>query len=118
MTYLRVIPRDLFNEANLLKCYGRIYLNLETANIPEAELEHDGDAFAVEQNENSGGLYMSNVTLKVRGITCRLERPLNSRASWPLFLIDENDEEMAVFNEDGSFTEEFTGFLRGSRAPA
>ena len=118
MTYLRVIPRDLFNEANLLKCYGRIYLNLETANNPEAELEHDGDAFVVEQNENSGGIYVSNVTLKVRGRAYRLERPLNSRASWPLFLIDENDEEVAVFNEDGSFTKEFADFLRGGSAPA
>ncbi len=27
--YARVIPRDLFNEANLLKCFGNLYLRLE-----------------------------------------------------------------------------------------
>lgn len=29
MTYLRVIPRDLFNEAKLLKCLGKLYLEAE-----------------------------------------------------------------------------------------
>lgn len=27
MTYRRVIPRDLFNEADLLKCLGRLYID-------------------------------------------------------------------------------------------
>jgi hypothetical protein len=29
MGYTRVIPRDLFNEANLLKCIGGLYIALE-----------------------------------------------------------------------------------------
>ena len=43
--YNRVIPRDLFNEANLLKCMGQLYLCLEAANLKYVYLEHDGDAF-------------------------------------------------------------------------
>lgn len=113
MSYIRVIPRDLFNEANLLKCYGKIYINLETANIPDVELEHNGDAFNVEQDENSGNLSLSNVTLKVRGKAFQPYRPLNSRAAWPLYLVDENGEEIEVFEEDGSFTDEMFDFLRG-----
>ena len=29
MTYRRVIPRDLFNEGNLLKCLGKLYVQAE-----------------------------------------------------------------------------------------
>ncbi|KVP16903.1 hypothetical protein [Burkholderia ubonensis] len=116
MSYRRVIPRDLFNEANLLKCYGRIYINLETADVQDVELEHDGGAFDVQQDIGSGGLYVANVTLKVRGKACRLYRPLNSRDTWPLFLIDEHEEEIPVFSDDGSFSPEMTDYLRGHQA--
>jgi len=115
MSYKRVIPRDLFNEASLLKCYGRIYLNLETADLPDVELEHNGGAFDVQQDLGSGGLSVANCLLKVRGRVCRLYRPLNSRDDWPLYLADENDEEIEVFAEDGSFSSEMTDFLRGAK---
>ena len=35
MSYPRVIPRDLFNEASLLKCYGQVYLKLEELGLLE-----------------------------------------------------------------------------------
>ncbi|MBC8737144.1 hypothetical protein F6X40_10025 [Paraburkholderia sp. UCT31] len=111
MSYNRVIPRDLFNEASLLKCYGRIYINLETAEQPDAEFEHDGAPFDVQQDLGSGGLTVANIKFKVRGKFYRLYRPLNSRDAWPLYLVDENDEEIEVFAEDGSFSQEMTDFL-------
>ena len=114
MSYQRDIPRDLFNEASLLKCYGRIYINLETAELPHVELEYDGAAFDVQQDFGSGGIYLANVKLKVKGKACRLLRPLNSRGAWPLYLIDDNEEEVAVFADDGSFTPEMRDFLRGA----
>ena len=114
MTYKRVIPRDLFNEANLLKCYGRLFINLETACLSGVELDHDGRAFDVQQDPSSGGLFVSNVVLKVAGKPCRLHRPLNSREPWPLYLTDDADEEFAVFNEDGTFTEEFVQHVTAS----
>jgi hypothetical protein len=113
MSYIRVIPRDLFNEANLLKCYGKIYINLETANLPGVELEHDGEPFDVQQDESSGSIFVANVVLRVRGKPCPLHRPLNSREAWPLYFTDENGEELEVFEEDGSFTDEMFDFLRG-----
>lgn len=113
MSYLRVIPRDLFNEANLLKCYGRIYINLETANVREVELEHNGGAFDIEQNEMDGSIFVSNVKLVVRGEVCCLFRPMNSREEWPLYLLGEGADEIAVFSEDGSFSQEMVDFLQG-----
>lgn len=112
MSYVRVIPRDLFNEANLLKCLGRIYINLETAGLDNVELEHDGDAFDVQMDESSGALYLANVTLMVRGEPIGLERPMNSRDSWPLMAATDDDL-VPVFNADGSFSEEMMTLLRG-----
>lgn len=113
MSYPRVIPRDLFNEANLLKCLGRIYINLETADLRDVELEHDGEAFDVQQDASSGAIYAKNVVLMVKGQPCHLVRPMNSRDPWPLMMVDADDEETNVFNEDGSFSAEMLSHLRG-----
>lgn len=111
MSYLRVIPRDLFNEANLLKCFGRLYINLETANLPGVGLEHDHEAFNIDQDENSGAIFLTNVTLLVNGHEIRLECPMNSRSPWPLQIIGKDDEVIEVFNADGSFSVEANQFL-------
>lgn len=112
MSYTRVIPRDLFNEANLLKCYGRIYINLETAGLDNVELVHDGEPFDIQQDENSGDIFVANVVLEAAGKPCRLHRPLNSRAPWPLCLTTDEEEQIQVFNEDGAFTDEFVRHMR------
>lgn len=114
MSYARVIPRDFFNEANLLKCYGQIFICLETVDVPDVELVHDGEPFIVEQDLGSGGTTIANVMLKVRGEPCLLHRPLNSREPWPLYLTTDNEDELAVFSDDGSFSPEMLDFLRNA----
>jgi hypothetical protein len=116
MPYKRVIPRDLFNEANLLKCCGRIYINLETANLPHVELEHNGAAFDVQQDFGSGDIYVANIRLMVSGKGYRLCRPMNSREAWPLYVLAEDDEQIEVFTDDGSFSAEMIDFLQGHKA--
>ena len=54
MAYTREIPRDLFNEANLLKCYGR--LALLAMNTPGLEVDHNGDLFDIVQDPSCGAL--------------------------------------------------------------
>jgi hypothetical protein len=110
--YYRVIPRDLFNEANLLKCYGQIYLNLERLNLPGVELVHDDEAFDIEQSCDDGSTFIVNVALMVRGFHAPLFRPLNSRDAWPLYMATDEDD-IAVFNDDGAFSEEMLRFLNG-----
>lgn len=111
MTYMRVIPRDLFNEANLLKCYGQMWLNLERLGMQDC-LSYEGGAFQVAQNQDWGSLTLENVRLVVRDEICGLERPLNARSAYPLYLTTDNDE-IQVFNEDGSFTDGMRDFLLG-----
>jgi hypothetical protein len=112
MTYQRVIPRDLFNEANLLKCYGRIYIVLERMDLPHVELEHDGGSFEVEQDESSGSITISNVHLRVGERFVPLSRPMNSREAWPLVMLNEDEEEVLLFDEHGEFTAEALEFFR------
>lgn len=106
--YLRVIPRDLFNEANLLKCLGRLYI--VTEGRTGVAIEHDGDAFDVRQYENSGAIYAFNVSLWVRGAEIPLWSPLNSRASWPLRATIQDDD-VAVFDAAGNLSAEMCAFL-------
>lgn len=113
MSYLRVIPRDLFNEANLLKCYGQIYLNLEKLGLPDVGLEHDGSAFEIEQDPGDGSLTVANVPLNVRGEFFYPYRPINSRYPWPLYVDPEAGAEIAMFNDDGSFSDDMIYFLKG-----
>jgi hypothetical protein len=112
MTYRREIPRDLFNESNLLKCYGQLTIALETAQVPDIELVHHGETFDVAHDPADNSLSLANVHLMVRGSPAQLFRPSNSRYPWPLYLRDENEEELEVFTDEGTFTQEMLEFLR------
>lgn len=112
MTYLRVIPRDLFNEGNLLKCYGQLHLNLEKMGMEDCLVYEDGGPFRVIQDQSDGSTYLSNVQLIVRGEVIPLRRPLNSREPYPLWVYLP-DGEFQVFDDDGSFTPDMVAFLRG-----
>lgn len=110
MSRVRVIPRDLFNEANLLKCYGQMYLNLERLRLEDC-LQHDGGRFRILESDDDGSLTVVNVRLVVTGREVRLSRPLNSRDAYPLHAHPDDVTELAVFTADGSFTPDMLEFL-------
>ena len=119
MSYIRVIPRDLFNEGNLLKCYGQIYINLERMRA-DAELVEDGSLengqpFRIVQDLD-GNLTVLNVYLRVRGARMPLRRPLNARSPYPLYMLYQNadgdEDELAVFEDDGKFSADMLEFLK------
>ena len=115
--YKRQIPRDLFNEGNLLKMIGQVYLQLELVRDHKASLMPEQvQAFDVEQDPMTGGISLTNVHFSVKGQRYRLIRPLNSRETWPLYLEamnpEEDFEEIAVFDENGNFTDEMVDFIR------
>lgn len=110
MTYHRVIPRDLFNEANLLKCYGQLWLELERRGNEATELLNDGDAFDIVQ-DSDGNLTITNIEFFINEEPMALHRPLNSKEPWPLYLTTEQDEIIAVFTDRGLFTQEMLALL-------
>jgi len=119
MSYYRVIPRDLFNEANLLKCYGQLWLKLDDLNLPDVVLDHFDNEMApfnIEQIPSSGATYLSNVVLMVKGTQVYLERLLNSRFSWPLLAYTQNlngyTDPIPVFSEEtGNLSQAFLDLI-------
>jgi len=112
MSYIRVIPRDLFNEANLLKCFGRLWI--ETERFRCVRIEHDGDPFQIEQNEDSGSLSIANVQVRIGGRSCQVWRPLNSRDAWPLYLQVGDEDEIRVFTDEGALSSEMMALIEAA----
>jgi len=105
---MRVLPRDAFNDANLLKCIGALWIALEGK--PGVEWEYEGEAFDIQQDESDGSTFVANVTLYIYDEPVNLTRPLNSRDPYPLYAIG-HDEELRVFTDTGQLTEGFKKWL-------
>ncbi len=111
MSYLRVIPRDLFNEAKLLKCLGQLALIIhDGVRAPRGlSLEHENpeDGFQIEQNESSGVLYCENLSCASNGRGIELSIPYNSKEAYPLRFWTGDDTEGYVFDDTGALADEF-----------
>jgi hypothetical protein len=115
MSYQRVIPRDLFNEAKLLKCLGKLSLlildgELSNSNVTDELI--DGGCFQIEQDPDDGSIYCCNYILWVDNMQVELSSPLNSRDSYPLRVFMEGSGDHAnVFDEEGVLTKVFLDFV-------
>lgn len=117
MSYLRVIPRDLFNESKLLKCLGQLALIIhDRVNVPrELELTHDDSEFSgfqIEQNQDSGALYCANMQLTFAGHVIELSIPYNSKENYPLNYVVSDDDDGRVFTDDGKLSHGFLVSLK------
>jgi hypothetical protein len=115
MSYQRVIPRDLFNESSLLKCYGRLYIVLEKIAGHSARFsEEDVSRFDIDQRADDGSIFIQNLSLVIGDDHFRLVRPLNSRQPWPLYaelIGDPEFEPVEVFDDQGELTSEMRTLL-------
>lgn len=115
--YRREIPRDLFNEAKLLKCLGQLALIAHNRHyngvpIPEGlRVEYVGDWFAIDQNPSSGGLFCKTIRVYVRGKKVNVESCYNSKSPYPL-AFDCGGGIGEVFNDDGSLADEFLALFK------
>jgi hypothetical protein len=128
MNYHRIIPRDLFNEAKLLKCLGQLSLFIHEGmdnshnKVPAAlQMEYDSRhdnlgnevGFVVKQNEHDGSIFVTNISLLYHGAEVYLSSPLNSRDNYPLqFNCPEGGGcDGRVFDDGGNFSDDFVNFL-------
>lgn len=117
MTYARVIPRDLFNEASLLKCLGHLWLKTEgyQGQSPRPVLIlHTGNEWFIRQDPSDGSIRSGAISVIIRGRTYDHYRPLNSREPWPLWLTLRNDpdaDHFRAFTDDGDLTTEFLALI-------
>ncbi len=112
MTYRREIPRDLFNEASLLKCLGKLSLiSLDRGEAAGLRLALRPGGFDVRQDQADGSIYSETITILIGGRLFDHRRPLNSRDPWPLYVRraferpDDPawlDEDIAAFDAEGN----------------
>lgn len=108
MAYPRVMPRDLFNEGNLLTCLGRLWIKLDERRDHVARLWNDESLpFRITQDQSDGSISCETAwfTIGEHGYV-RLFRPLNARAKWPLYA-SIGGEDVRVFDLDGELSPEF-----------
>lgn len=109
--YPRVIPRDLFNEALLLKSMGRLILSIEDAKaMPGLTYKDNGKPFEIGLWD-AGYLQITNIRIYLHGHLLNFLTTYNSRRNYPLIVFYDNCEYL-VFDEDGSYSEEFKIFCK------
>ena len=105
--YPRVIPRDFFNEAKLLKCMGQLALKIHESKLPEGisvKIEESGEPFKILAEDEY--LFVSNYPATINDKPVRFLTTYNSRSVFPLVCRIGYDE-YEVFEDDGEFSEEF-----------
>lgn len=104
--YKKVIPRDLFNDAKLLKCLGLLSLKVHDGDVPcEIIIEAPEDEFKIGLYDD-GTLEVTNMHITVNGTPRSFRTTYNNKNNYPL-LMEINGEEIHVFTEDGSWSDEF-----------
>ena len=107
--YTRVIPRDLFNEAKLLKCIGRLCLLIHDNNTPvKMSFEETGEPFNIGMSD-CGSLMIVNLEVCIKGEPCVFKTTYNSKSNYPLML-EYDSCEYRVFDEQGEWDSEFMEF--------
>jgi hypothetical protein len=108
----RVLPRDAFNDANLLKCIGQLTLLIHDGKCC-LTVDYDGEPFDIQQNTSDGSTWVTNIRFFTpSGELVRHMRSLNSREDWPLMLLLDNpdsheDDEFYAFDSKGNFMPSF-----------
>lgn len=119
--YMRVIPRDLFNEAKLLKGWGCIALMVHNEIQPEGvTLEHNTEehpGFDIAQDPDSADLYITNLVLKLYGEKIDIKSSYNSKTPNTLFFTGEiMGHEGDVLTDDGKFSSDFLSYCSTVKA--
>lgn len=109
--YQRVVPRDFFNEAKLLKCMGVLALKILDCQTPcEIKInDENGEPFNVALME-CGHLTVINYPVTVKGIECTFKTTYNSKSNFP-FYCEHDYCDYLVFDENGNFDDEFLNFV-------
>lgn len=108
MSHYRVIPRDFFNEAKLLKCLGQFELcvNHTGANGLDFKIDFDGEPFEISQDPQTGNLSVLNYHVFLKGEIVLLYTSYNSKENYPLIAFYKG-EEYFVFDENGKWMPNF-----------
>jgi hypothetical protein len=113
-TYERVYPRDLFNEACLLKCLGRLTLLILDGKLDLPMPENI--PVEIDLDQDNSRLYSNLEFYTKSGDPLYFCTPYNSRDHYPLLCVSEDDEVYSVFEDSGELHQEFLGLLESLAA--
>jgi hypothetical protein len=120
--YQRVIPRDFFNEAKLLKCMGLLSLKIHDCKTPCEITIHQDQRYINETMDTENGepfdvvlmdcghLTVINYPVTVKGVQCTFKTTYNSKSNFP-FYCEHDYCDYLVFDEKGNFDDEFLNFV-------
>lgn len=116
--YKRVIPRDFFNEAKLLKCMGHLSLAILGARIPadvNIEISYNDayaeecegvEGFAIQLDPHLELLYVANYDIYINEEYVACGTIYNRKDPFPLYVYYK-ETEIKMFDEEGQFSEDF-----------
>jgi len=111
LNYIRVIPRDLFNEAKLLKCLGLLTLKIHDNQAPKGlKVEQIDDLFAIGLTQD-GSLQCGSLEFSYNNKVLTFQSTYNSKSNFPFYCYFDYCEYL-VFDENGHFDLEFIDFLK------
>ena len=109
--YNRVAPRDMFSEANFLKCLAQMVKLIESGELKNVTFSGNfaPEHLPFDMDGSSGDLMLDGDMFCVAssGEPITLFRGSYSKQSWPIHWIDDDEEEYFIFNDDGSLSVEF-----------
>lgn len=118
MSYQRVLPKDLFNEAKLLKCLGKLVLLIEDQMIEgiSYSFSRQQEGFVVDQDPTNGEIFAQNVRFFIEDNESvwefEVQTPFNSRENWPLTATFNQEKIVNVFTDKGEIADEFLRALK------
>lgn len=108
----RVYPRDFFNEAKLLKCFGQVSLNIEDCKTDLLFLNPTRTANIILYNDGYLGFDHPFFWTKERKPLV-MRTVYNSKSTYPIYYYDtDTNEEIPVLTEQGEFTNEFINQIK------
>lgn len=114
--YVRILPRDLFNESKLLKCYAQLALHIHDGKAdPALRLEHRdrrNRGFIIDMDGPRNLLYCRNLSLRVRKAEIRVGTPINSREPYPMEFVEPDENFGPVFIDNGDLSPEFLQYVQ------
>lgn len=113
MGYDRVLPRDLFNEAKLLKCLGQLSLLIHEGKC-SLTIRHDTtycEGFNVQQDPSDGNIFVQNVHVRTKlGMRLPVCTTLNAKDAYPL-VFQLHGTEYPLLTDNGQLTDEYFEYL-------
>lgn len=113
--YKRVIPRDFFNEAKLLKCMGRLAVLIHDCKLPPGisiTLSGQSDEPFDVRMTVDGCLTIVNCAAKINGFGVRFKTTYNSMSSYPLICEFGEGVEVDVLDDGGNFMTTFASEVK------